>query len=202
MWRAVTAAAGGVIAASRAARTDGVAGSLSSGLHHARYDRGRGFCSINGLALAARLALEEGAESVLILDLDAHCGGGTASLIAGRPRVWQLDVVRDSGDYLPTVAKRLAALASVAPRFDLCLYNACMDPHEDDESGGLAGVTTEMLAQREALVFGWCHRHKIPVAFVLAGGYTGAYLDPADLAALHRLTVQAAATHRPSPTAR
>ena len=57
-----------------------------------RRDRGAGFCTFNGLALAARAALAAGAASVLILDLDAHCGGGTASLIAEEPRIWQLDV--------------------------------------------------------------------------------------------------------------
>src|ERR1022692_412335 len=57
-----------------------VSGSLSSGLHHARADRGNGYCTFNGLAVASRVAFELGAERVLILDLDAHCGGGTRSM--------------------------------------------------------------------------------------------------------------------------
>jgi acetoin utilization deacetylase AcuC-like enzyme len=54
-----------------------VAGSLSSGLHHARQDRGAGYCTFNGLAVAATDALDRGAERILVLDFDAHCGGGT-----------------------------------------------------------------------------------------------------------------------------
>src|SRR6185369_4139490 len=92
LWRMVLASNGGVVAAARAALQDGVAGSLSSGLHHARHERGAGFCTFNGLALAARAALDAGAGSVLILDLDAHCGGGTTSLIEREPRIWQSDV--------------------------------------------------------------------------------------------------------------
>src|SRR6185369_17454869 len=39
LWRMVLASNGGVVAAARAALQDGVAGSLSSGLHHARHER-------------------------------------------------------------------------------------------------------------------------------------------------------------------
>src|SRR5688572_22302896 len=102
MWQSVTASTGGLVAAAVQAMTDGVAGSLSGGLHHARYDKGSGFCTFNGLVLAARAALSAGAESVLILDLDAHCGGGTHSLIRGDARIRQIDVSVNSFDqYLP-----------------------------------------------------------------------------------------------------
>src|SRR5260370_35742530 len=83
----VLSANGGAVAAGLAALEQGVAGSLSSGLHHARHARGAGFCTFNGLVIAAREALAAGAASVLILDLDAHCGGGTASLIAEYPSI-------------------------------------------------------------------------------------------------------------------
>jgi hypothetical protein len=46
---------------------------------------GAGFCTFNGLALAALAALDLGAKRVLVLDLDAHCGGGTHELL-GRHR--------------------------------------------------------------------------------------------------------------------
>jgi hypothetical protein len=51
-----------------------------------------------------------------------------------------------------------------------------------------------MLAERERLVFAWCREKRLPVAFVLAGGYLGAGLDRAGLVALHRLTLAAAAS--------
>jgi len=92
LWPMVLSSNGGAVAAALAALEHGVAGSLSSGLHHARRERGAGFCTFNGLVIAAREALTAGARSVLILDLDAHCGGGTRSMIQDDPRIWQVDV--------------------------------------------------------------------------------------------------------------
>jgi acetoin utilization deacetylase AcuC-like enzyme len=80
LWPMVLASNGGVVAAALDALQHGLAGSLSSGLHHARHGRGAGFCTFNGLAIAAHAAIAAGAGSVLIVDLDAHsadgCGGG------------------------------------------------------------------------------------------------------------------------------
>ncbi len=208
LWTSVVASTGGLVSAACAALSMDVAGSLSGGLHHAKRERGDGFCTFNGLALAARAALREGARSVMILDLDAHCGGGTYSLIAGDSRIVQtdvsvssydwyepapgstLDIVHRPGEYLPMIERRLAARAAHPP--SLCLYNAGMDPHERCAIGGLPGVTTEMLAERERLVFDWCVAHRVPIAFVLAGGYTDG-LTESELVDLHRLTIQSAA---------
>ncbi|MDP9374370.1 MAG: hypothetical protein M3Q65_18350 [Chloroflexota bacterium] len=52
---------------------------------------------------------------------------------------------------------------------------------------------TEILAERERLVFDWCRRQRLPVAFVLAGAYTGpalGYRGPAEYRA--RCNLQAA----------
>jgi hypothetical protein len=168
----VLASNGGAVAAGLAALENGVAGSLSSGLHHARCGSGAGFCTFNGLVIAAREALAAGAGSVLILDLDAHCGGGTASLIAGEPRIWQidvsvsgydsysssnrirLDIVGKSRDYLPTVRRRLDEADCQGLHFDLCLYNAGMDPFENCPTGGKHGITRVVLSDRERMVQG------------------------------------------------
>lgn len=209
LWTMVLASNGGVIAAVDAALEDGCAGALASGLHHARRDRGAGFCTFNGLALAVRHAQARGKGRVLVLDLDAHCGGGTFSLIGGIAGVrhvdvsvssyddytptgeHRLDILRRPEAYLPTVEKRLAEVADLP--LDLCLYNAGMDPFEGCAIGGLSGMTRAILAERERLVFQWCQRRGLPVAFVLAGGYLGDKLDEAGLVALHRLTLEAAA---------
>jgi acetoin utilization deacetylase AcuC-like enzyme len=155
--------------------------------------------------------LAAGAGSVLILDLDAHCGGGTASLIAEEPRIWQVDVsvsdfdsygsgervwlrvVRSSDEYLGEIERGLQEVRRRGPRFELCLYNAGMDPFEGCSTGGLAGITRETLAARERLVFNWCREGALPIAFVLAGGYVGKRLDAEGLVGLHRLTLLAAA---------
>ena len=211
LWPMVLATNGGVVAAAISALEHGTAGSLSSGLHHARREIGEGFCTFNGLAIAAREALSAGARSVLILDLDAHFGGGTQSLISHEPRIWQVDVsvndldqyplserawpsiVKNCTDYLPTIHRRLQELEQYAPRFDLCLYNAGMDPYEHCPMGGLSGITQETLDKRERMVFEWCRARRLPIAFALAGGYIGRRLDERGLVDLHRLTLSAAA---------
>jgi acetoin utilization deacetylase AcuC-like enzyme len=128
VWLAVRASNGGAVAAALAAlRARRNAGSLSSGLHHASRASGMGFCTFNGLALATKAARDQGAR-VLIIDLDAHGGGGTYSIVKRWPGVVQLDLVvspidlytpqapstldhiRDAADYLPVLRERLAAL--------------------------------------------------------------------------------------------
>ena len=215
LWPMVLASNGGAVAAALDALRSGLAGSLSSGLHHAQRGAGLGYCTFNGLVIAAREALAAGAKSVLILDLDAHCGGGSASMIGDEPRIWQLDVsvddydsyessaqirlhmVRSSDDYLGEIEKQLREIALHWPHFDLCLYNAGMDPYEGCADGALAGITREMLATRERIVFDWCRQQSLPVAFSLAGGYIGEKLDQQGLIDLHRLTLSAAARGGP-----
>ena len=218
LWPMVLASNGGVVAAALDALQNGLAGSLSSGLHHARRDAGAGYCTFNGLVIAALEALSAGARSVLILDLDAHCGGGTAALIADNPRIWQLDIsvhnydqyescdrarlnlVKDSAVYLSEIDRELIEISRLGRSFDLCLYNAGMDPFEGCPDGALAGITSGMLAKREQRVFDWCRQNQLPVAFFLAGGYIGDGLDQQGLVALHRLTLEAAAqVDYPSP---
>ena len=211
LWRAVCASNGGVVAAARHALAAGTnAGSLSSGLHHAHRASGGGFCTFNGLALAADVLRQARAERILIVDVDAHMGGGTSSLVRDVPGVVHLDIAVSSGvdaypapeppdalrivrhahDYLPTLERTLHALDDHA--FDVCLYNAGMDPHEDCGVGGLDGITTETLRTRERWFFEWAARRRLPVAFVLAGGYQSARLTEALLIGLHRLTIDAA----------
>jgi acetoin utilization deacetylase AcuC-like enzyme len=211
LWTATCASTGGAVSAVlEALRTKRNAGTLSSGLHHAAVASGSGYCTFNGLALGAREALDGGARRVLILDLDAHCGGGTAAIIRDWPGVVQLDVsvnhfdrydpeassrstldvVTSAGDYLPTIERRLRPLDDMS--LDVVIYNAGMDPHQAS-SGGIPGITFETLAQRERLVFAWARDRLLPVAFTLAGGYLSDDLLQDDLVGLHRLTIAAAA---------
>ncbi len=210
MWQSVTASTGGLVAAGLQAMTDGIAGSLSGGLHHARHDAGDGFCTFNGLVLAANAALSAGAESVLILDFDAHCGGGSHSLIRDDARIRQMDVsvhmfdhyqpsgsntldmVGSAGAYLSTIESRLSELDSSGWKPGICLYNSGMDPDERCEIGGLRGIDASMLREREELVFGWFTSRHIPIAFAVAGGYIGGAMKHEDLVALHRVSVSVA----------
>lgn len=211
LWSAALASSAGVVSAAlNALQHRAVSGSLSSGLHHARFDTGAGCCTFNGLALAARAAVAAGAERVLLLDLDAHGGGGTWSLLSSDPAFTSLDIctfdydrfssrrwknvlVTNPQAYVATIERELCSLEG---SFDLCLYNAGMDPCELSDQG-MPGVKTSALAARERLVFDWCRARALPVAFVLAGGYLSQRLDRGGLVALHRETLLAAAASAP-----
>jgi len=52
----------------------------TSGFHHAHYDHCCGFCTFNGLMVAAQGMVSDG-RSVAILDCDAHYGDGTQEII-------------------------------------------------------------------------------------------------------------------------
>jgi acetoin utilization deacetylase AcuC-like enzyme len=168
-----------------------------------------GYCTVNGLAMAATRATELVSGTVVILDLDAHCGGGTNELIGDDGRILHLDLSTSSFDsYSPDGDDELTVLhgpsdveylehvhgclGRIPDDTGLVIYNAGMDPHP--------GVSAEGLAQRERLVAAWCARNSVPVAFVLAGGYTwGITMD--ELVDLHLHTVRAFAGH-PSRAAR
>lgn len=206
VWTAACASNAGVVgAALEALVTRAHTGSLSSGIHHARADAGAAFCTFNGLAMAARKASDDGAR-VLILDVDAHCGGGTYSIVRDWTHVDHVDVatsgfdgyrpepgrrstlhiVQSPGDYLTSIRRRLDAIQPT--EYDLVLYGAGVDSFV---AGGPHPIDNEVLAERETAVFQWAHG-RVPVAFCLLGGYLGAGLDRAGLVGLHRHVVAAA----------
>ena len=205
IWEmALNSTAGVLGAVTEALASRSSAGSLSSGLHHARAGEGSGFCTVNGLAGAARHALGLVDGTVVVLDTDAHCGGGTHSLIGHEKRIRHLDLSVSSFDsYAAAGNNRLVLLAKGAGRdgFDhryleeldglldqipndteLVVYNAGMDPHPT--------VSSAALSRRENRVAEWCSASCVPVAFVLAGGYTHVMAED-ELVDLHMKTVRA-----------
>ena len=205
IWEMALNSTAGVLGAVTEALASGSsAGSLSSGLHHARASEGSGFCTVNGLAGAARHALGLVDGTVVVLDVDAHCGGGTHSLIGHEERIRHLDLSVSSFDsYAAAGDNRLVLLARDASRarFDrryldeldglldqipddtgLVVYNAGMDPHPT--------ISSAALTRREDRVAEWCSANSVPVAFVLAGGYTHVMAE-GQLVDLHMKTVRA-----------
>jgi acetoin utilization deacetylase AcuC-like enzyme len=202
--KSILATTGGMRDATNEALRNGRSGSFSSGLHHARTDAGMGFCTFNGLALAALEALKK-VKSVGILDLDAHCGGGTADILKSNKRVrladvsvcsydsWTptaksrhfIEVVVKPKSYLATVEKALKSLEGV----EFLIYNAGMDTHE--RAGGLNGITLEIIQEREMRVIEWARAQNVPIVFALAGGYTWSGLTLKEVAELHLETVRA-----------
>jgi acetoin utilization deacetylase AcuC-like enzyme len=129
---------GAMIAAARAALENGCACAPVSGFHHAQYDSAGGYCTFNGLMVAAEVLLRGGiVERVLILDCDMHYGDGTDEILErlGRDATvtnatfgrW-FHQPRQASAYL----KRLRETVAGFNEFDLVLYQAGADGHVDD----------------------------------------------------------------------
>lgn len=99
------------------------------------------------------------------------------------------EIVTKAPEYLKTVGRCLQWAEAEWPEFALCLYNAGMDVHQ---IGGLRGMDDFLITLREEMVFQWCRERGIPVAYAMAGGYTGGKMTRKRLVDLHRLTIAAA----------
>jgi acetoin utilization deacetylase AcuC-like enzyme len=155
----------------------------------------------------------------LVVDLDLHYGNGTAALFASRPDFHNLSIYgswyarnRASRDVdaerapdtdncwsIPvpngTAAARYLALVSEAlgpaidrARPDVILYQAGADPYREDPYSPL-DLGTSDLAERDRIVFRTAREAGVPIAWVLAGGYTR---DIAKVVDVHMGTVRAA----------
>lgn len=140
--------------------------------------------------------------TVAVLDLDLHYGNGTASLCPSRPWLfncsiygndyWQNTAYKDvavrrheDGDNhvsyaLPNGSGRAAVFDALERgtkeifawgRPDLVLYQAGADPYKEDPYSPLDLDAADLQA-RDHWVFEWAQRHQLPIAWVLAGGYT------------------------------
>jgi acetoin utilization deacetylase AcuC-like enzyme len=202
LFPSVCLTSGGCLAAARQALRDGVSAAIVSGFHHSCADHGEGFCTFNGLAITADALLAEGAaQRIAVLDMDLHYGNGTAQLVAARPHMMQVSIYgndyRDNVPYrdvtvrqhedgpnhhsfalpehcdratmLATMERALPLIAEWKP--DVLLYQAGADPYFEDPYSPLALDHSDLLARDEA-VFRFAKSSGIPVAWVLAGGYT------------------------------
>jgi acetoin utilization deacetylase AcuC-like enzyme len=83
-------AAGGTLACTRAVlngEIDNAFAIVRPPGHHAEPDKAMGFCLFNNVAVAARAALEQGLERVLVVDYDAHHGNGTQAAFINDERL-------------------------------------------------------------------------------------------------------------------
>jgi histone deacetylase 11 len=185
-------ATGGTILAARLALDHGIAINLSGGYHHAADSWGDGFCVYADIPLAAMTLHQEGrVQKVLVVDLDAHQGNGTAAVFRSWPWASILDVYEEDlypmpkqpedfpipipaglagVEYLEIVREALPrALEAVRP--ELVIYNAGSDPFIDDPLTRLS-LSLSDLAQRDLLVATITREHNVPMAMVLSGGYS------------------------------
>lgn len=153
--------------------------SPTSGFHHAGYSSSEGFCTFNGLMIAAvKLRTELNVKNIAIIDYDAHWGNGTD------------DIITKIGiDYIEHISLGRAAfkinrktitgeewvnniendLHKNAINSDIILYQSGADPHINDPYGGL--LTTEQMYKRDCIVFEFAKKHNKPIVWNLAGGY-------------------------------
>ena len=200
---------GGTIAAARIALQHGAAVYLAGGTHHARADRGAGYCVYNDVAVGARIVQRESPHRrVLVVDTDVHQGDGTAAIFADDPSVFTFSVHGDAnfpaskadsdldialptgtGDdvYLAAVAHGLQeSLRRSEPQFVFYLSGA--DPFAGDRLGKLA-ISKQGLLARDRLVFAALRERRLPWVTVMGGGY-GKQVD--DTVDVYEATVRAA----------
>jgi len=169
-----------ISAAYVASEMRGVAVSPTSGFHHAGWNRGGGFCTFNGLALAAVL-LARGGQRVLILDIDDHYGNGTEDILFRVEPTLRKDYGirrihhQTYGAVAHTKAEALRFIDRIPEMIeewepDVVLYQAGADPHENDPIGSRHLSSADM-RNRDALVFETCKKLNIGCAWNLAGGY-------------------------------
>lgn len=73
--------------------------SVAGGMHHAMPGRASGFCVYNDLAVSIQWLLDQGAERVVYVDLDAHHGDGVEHVFWNDPRVLTISI-HESGTTL------------------------------------------------------------------------------------------------------
>lgn len=190
----VLAVNGGHLLACKVALDKGVAFHLASGAHHARRERGSGYCTFNYLAWCSlQLLQEQKLQRVLIVDLDTHQGDGTYTLTRDNPNTrcfdisggdmgvpphhesdgdyWLLGRESFSERYFEALGKLPAVLDAFEP--DLVQYQAGMDCYEGDPVMEGVGLTKKELSDRDRIVIEMCREKGTPLVVNLAGGYCG-----------------------------
>ncbi len=182
--------AAGTLLAARQALEQGGGFHIGGGFHHAYPDHAEGFCYVNDLAFAVRKLQQEGLiQKAAVVDLDVHQGNGTARIFQGDSAVFTFSMhqedlyplPKEAGDldvglprgtddeaYLTALRRHLPRVWAFEP--DLLLYQAGVDPFQEDQLGGLA-LTADGLRERDRLVIEGAVRRKIPVVVTLGGGY-------------------------------
>jgi acetoin utilization deacetylase AcuC-like enzyme len=159
-----------VAAALHVAEHGGVACSPTSGFHRAHHDRGSGFCTFNGLMLAA-IKLDRMGKTVGIIDCDAHYGDGTQDIIdrLGLHHIRHYTLGRL---YLPGRNLSMCGITEwthgAVDNLHLCdvvLYQASADAYIDGPEGKKISLTELVL--RDSIVFSGLKN----VVWNLAGGY-------------------------------
>ncbi|ENU23390.1 hypothetical protein F993_02083 [Acinetobacter proteolyticus] len=200
---AILAVQAGQLVGAEIAFKEGIAANIAQGFHHASYESGAAYCTFNGLALVAKQYPEK---RIFVLDCDQHGGDGTAIFTNRMTNLLNFGIfgirfgckasersltryVHPKQGNFELYREALFEAFQYASRWeaDLIIYQAGMDCHQHDKYGS-KWFSTELLFERDRIVFEMAKKMKIPMLFVLAGGYQA--LD--DLVPLHVNTFKAA----------
>jgi len=171
-------------ASEEALRTRTITCSLTSGFHHAGYNNGGGFCTFNGLVIAAQILNLKFGAKVGIFDADQHYGDGTDNIInkLGLDHIthYTLGDLRVSPQNADAWLDDLEEiLLEKFANVNVLVYQAGADPWVNDPLGGR--LTKEQLRRRDEITFRVAKKLKIGVAFNLAGGYAKNFQQVLDI---------------------
>ena len=184
---------GGSLGALKSAiNSNGIAGNMAGGTHHAYHSKGSGYCIFNDLAICARIAKRDykTVNNVLIIDLDVHQGDGTASIFSNDDSVFtfsmhcesnfplkkmvsDLDVplkkgIRDE-EYLNILKINLDRLSQIPS--DIIFFQAGVDVLDSDGLGHLS-ISKSGLTKRNKMVLDFAKKHNLPLVVFMGGGYS------------------------------
>jgi len=167
---------------------------LSGGYHHAKREKGEGFCFFADInLLIEHLRQKQLIRSAMIVDLDAHQGNGHESIHGSDPLVSIFDIYNGSiypmethlkpfidfdiplppntsdDRYLNLLSKNIK-LALETKQPDIIIYAAGSDIYEKDALGQLK-VSKEGIKMRDKIMFESAQKYKVPIVMLLAGGY-------------------------------
>lgn len=201
---AVLAVQAGQLMAAKLAWKEGIAANIAQGFHHAMYEYGGAYCTFNGLALVAQ---QHPDKKIFVLDCDQHGGNGTAEFTRRLPNLFNFSICGlqfGCASYERSVLRLIDRKEGTFEQYmlavkegfqqaldwqaDLIIYQAGMDCHQKDRFGS-AWLDTDMIFERDQVVFQLAKQHQVPLVFVLAGGYQ----PLSDLIPLHINTFKAAA---------
>ncbi|MCK5072468.1 MAG: histone deacetylase [Bacteriovoracaceae bacterium] len=168
---------------------------LGGGMHHAKSDRGSGFCLVNDIVLGIKkLQKQMKIKTAWVIDVDAHKGDGTSELTENDDSIQTLSIhmkdgwplsftpstvdipVGDGGerDYLSLLESGLFELEKKSAELpDIAVVVDGADPYELDELPGsaLLKLSSGQMLKRDQMVYDFLTKREIPQTFVIGGGY-------------------------------
>ena len=176
--KSILASNSNFLAAARYAHGHGVAASATQGFHHSHFDNCYGYCTFNGLMIAALDLLISGkVRKVLIIDGDGHHGDGTDDIIDRNglsKSVTNITSATMNGlvndfDASDWYEYTLGLIEKHNP--GIIMYQAGADAWEGDPYG--VGYLDEMdLMRRDTGIMRAARYRMVPLVWNLAGGYT------------------------------